>query len=139
LDVARIEIGLDPVPFRSGPLFDQHVKRARRTRRTIEFLERPEAAPLTIWVEREFLVNVRARKTVDKALELSGAGAQEQSPHRHAAQAPPLEFGDSIAGCVSADAIAAKQEMRVHWGKSIEAFRSLSQTEPPGAVGLLAN
>jgi hypothetical protein len=54
---------------------------------------------------------------MDKPLEFSHAGAQEQRPHRNAPQAPALDSGDSIAGGVSADEVAAEQEMRVHWGK----------------------
>jgi hypothetical protein len=140
LDVARIEIDFDLVPFRSALLFTrQHVKRAGRSELAIEFPKRSEAAPLTIRVERKFLVDIGPGKTMDQRLEFSRAGAQEHGPYRHAAQAPTLDSGDSITGGVSADEVAAEKEMRVHWGKSIEAVRLLSQTAPAGRVGPFAN
>jgi hypothetical protein len=78
LDVTRIEIDLDAVPFSSALLFtSQNIERAGRIRPAIEFMERLEAAPLTIWVGRKCVVDIRAGKTMDKRLELSGAGAQE--------------------------------------------------------------
>jgi len=64
---------------------------------------------------------------MDQRLELPHTGMQKQSPHRHAAQAPALDSGDSLTGRISANEVAAEKEMRVHWGKSIEAVRPRSQ------------
>ena len=96
---------------------DQHVEDAALIRLAIEFVKRPEAAPLTIRIGSKGFVGIRTGKTVNKRLEFSRARIHEQSAHWHAAEAPSLQSGDSIASRIAADDIAAKKEMPVHLGE----------------------